>query len=454
MKFTKNVKRCFASSVAVSLLLSISSISSISAASAASSPTLADDNLLVLLAPHANSANAQASLKNEAHASTLHDMHVSVDDYSILHVQPPSGQREQTLKSIQSMMATHPEIKSVSRNYLYHRLIHLSGGNNDPDFSSQWPLAAMRYTAAQAQGLSRLQRQPATITVLSQGQHPVAQGNELGAYIKQYNAEGNTVFREAVQGSVGGVEGDLDSSITGCLSNNGVLIAGDACFQPNVACLITSIRITESDSVSLFNIELGAIFALENQKLRRGPGPVNLSFGDDAVPLWNQPGMQAIGTSFLNQGDIFVLAAGDTPGDNVGVTIGVGQAALGSIVVVQASANDATNAMLLTEVLQGTATPDPYGAPGDVQPAVIDGVFNEGFLGSSFSAPLWCGAIAMVRSVNPSLSSAQANAIVLSTGTPMFGTSNSFDGTFPPVDPNGKVCIPAFDRAILSATGH
>jgi len=362
MKFTKNVKRCFASSVMVSLLLSMSSISSISAASAAAkSAPLADDNLLVLLAPHANSANAQASLKNEAHASTLHDMHVSVDDYSILHVQPPSGQREQTLKSIQSMMATHPEIKSVSRNYLYHRLVHV-GTNNDPDFSSQWPLAAIRYTAAQAQGLSRFQRQPATITILSQGQHPVAQGNELGAFIKQYNAEGNEVFREAVQGSVGGAEGDLDASITGCLSNNGVLIAGDACFQPSVACLITSIRITELDSVSLFNIELGAIFALENQKLRRGPGPVNLSFGDDNNPLWNQPGMQMIGQSFLNQGDIFVLAAGDTPGDNVGVNIGIGQAALGSIVVVQASANDATNAMLLTEVLQGTLTPDPYGA--------------------------------------------------------------------------------------------
>jgi len=89
-----------------------------------------------------------------------------------------------------------------------------------------------------------------------------------------------------------------------------------------------------------------------------------------------------------------------------------------------------------------------------VQPAVIDGVFNEQFLGSSFSAPLWCGAIAMVRSVNPGLSSAAANAIVLQTGTPMFGTTNTFDGTFPPVDPNGQVFIPAFDRAMLRATGH
>jgi len=489
VKFTKNVKRCFASSVAVAVLLSISSISSITPASAAGGK-LADDNLLVLLAPHADRVSAQAHLKNEAHANTLHDLHINADDYSILHVQPPSGQREQTLSAIQTMMKTHPEIKSVTRNYVRHRLIHLGvGGDNDPDFSTQWPLAAMRWSAAQST-VSQLQKQPATITVLSQGQHPVAQGNELGAYIKQYDASGNTdtVVREVVSGIPGGVEGDIDSSITGCLSNNGVLIAGAGSFKPSVACLLTSIKITnDAEFANNFNIYLGFAYALNNQKERRGPGPINLSFGDDQNPVWADPIIQALGQSALNQGDLIVVSAGDTPGDNIGLSvfnvegppefppitnppslIPSPAAPLGSIVVVQASANinnppSQINPMLLTEVGQGAAAGgiDPYAAPGDVQPAVIDGVFNEGFLGSSFSAPLWCSAIAMVRSVNPSLSSAQANAIVRQTGTPMVGFTNYLNALDPidfpgvPIAPApNTVFIPAFDRAILSATGH
>src|ERR1700722_11483828 len=106
MNFSKRKRSYFAYSLAASLLLSITSATVIPAACADES-ALADDTLLVLLAPHANRSNAQAHLLNEASANTLNDMHVESDDYSILQVQGPSGQREATYGSILAMQQHH-----------------------------------------------------------------------------------------------------------------------------------------------------------------------------------------------------------------------------------------------------------------------------------------------------------------------------------------------------------
>jgi hypothetical protein len=81
---------------------------------------------------------------------------------------------------------------------------------------------------------------------------------------------------------------------------------------------------------------------------------------------------------------------------------------------------------------------DPAGAPGAVQPAVVDGQYSDNYYGSSFSAPLWSSAIAMLRGINPSLTCAQANSILINTGTPITGSS-------------WNAVVPAFDKAIQAA---
>jgi hypothetical protein len=205
-------------------------------------------------------------------------------------------------------------------------------------------------------------------------------------------------------------------------------------------------------SVSDVAIENAVIFALDNQKKRGGRGPVNISYGSGVPgdpldpPLWGEAIMQELGQDLLDQGDILVLAAGDTTGQVFQPPPVGSDPPTGSIVVVQATANDSTNAILLTQVDN-----DPVAAPGDVQPAIIDGIEQEDFFGSSFSAPLWSSAIAMLISMNPNLTSAAAHQILLNTGTQGSGSAGNPNGGPPGPLHVGPFYIPAFDRAIQSA---
>jgi hypothetical protein len=288
----------------------------------------------------------------------------------------------------------------------------------------------------------------AAITLLSSGVHPVTTKSELGAAITQYNATGSRIVAESVQGSPlpGGAEGDIDASITGALTDNGVLIAGAGCFQSTTPCKITMVRITSSDSVSTATIDNAIVWAINNQKSRGGPGPVNLSYGSGfpSAPLWSDATIQTLAQTLLNQGDILVVAAGDTQG-----TYGIGTPAYppGNVVVVQGT--DANNNFYSSDPYSGSGLTlvlnDPVGAPGSVQPAIINRVYADDYFGSSFSAPLWCSAIAMLISVNPSLTSAQAHQILINTGTPI-------TGGFP--TSKWSAVVPAFDQAIQSALGQ
>jgi hypothetical protein len=84
------------------------------------SGAVSDETLIVTLAPHADREKVKAELLKEAQATTIRDMHVDREDYSIFVVQPPKGQSDATLKKIEAMIKTHKEIVSVSRNYTAH----------------------------------------------------------------------------------------------------------------------------------------------------------------------------------------------------------------------------------------------------------------------------------------------------------------------------------------------
>jgi hypothetical protein len=406
----------------------------------------ATDGFLVVLANHADRSKAINDISVEAAGQTVRDMHLDSQDLSVLHVRGPQGQQAQTQAKLLSMMQTHPEIKSVSLNHMAYSLNHHSGGSspppssqtsklpNDPELLEQWPLAAMRWPAAAAT-FTGFQRQPATITILSSGTTPVATNGELGSasFEHQFNATGATV-RSIVPmqvGNGGDAEGDIDSSITACVTNNNTLMAGAANFGVKAPCLITMLQITTGDTVPVSNIINGLIWAGNNQKTRGGRGPINVSYGFPfgQAPLWSDLNIQTIATALLNQGDICVIAAGDSEGTYLFNPPG-------NVVVVQGT----DNANRYFSNYENTIVNDPAGAPGAPQPAVINGQFTEDFYGSSFSAPLWCAAIAMCISMNPQLSSLQAHQIVVKTGTPI---------------PNSQwyAVVPAFDRAMAQAAG-
>ncbi len=388
---------------------------------------IADDTLLVLLAPHADRNTMQQIFETQARCNLVADMHVNKADYSIFQLQPQRGQREIALKLLQTLMSQYPQIiKSVHRNYLANALVSsVPNVPNDPAFTLQWPLDDMRWVAARSL-YSTSQVNPARITILGSGTQPVETANELGAYITQYNALGSTVFQESVHGS--NPEGDIDSSITGCLTDNAELISGSGCFINTVPCYLTNVQVTTNGTVSYSVIENALVWCINNQNLRGGPGPINLSYGVQFgnPPIWSVTDMQTLAGTLLTQGDILIMAAGDDRGT-------YSTYPTGNVVVVQGTTRARTMAGYLTQVQN-----DPVAAPGGIQPSVVRKHLKLTYYGTSFAAPLWCSGIAMLISMNPSLTSAQANQILINTGSSVRGAGWS-------------VVIPAFDRAIAAA---
>lgn len=411
-----------------------------------------DDSLLVLLAPHADRTQISSDLSSRAHVRTLKDIHVDSQDYSIMHVQAASGQGKSAMTQIKELMKSNPNIKSVGHNYRVRAFRNKGTGSfgaittppNDPYFSQQWPLAAMRWTAAQAK-YNKRQVAPANITILSSGVTPVYTNNELGPAITQFNCMVVPPVVEAPQGF--DVEGDVDASITGCLTDNSTLIAGSDSFG-HFPTRVQMLRITSDDGAFLSDILNALVFRINYQHKLGGPGPVNLSYGggnpnleqvSPNLPLWTDPNMQAAAASLLAEGSLLVLSAGDT--GTVGPPAGSGTwsssvAPAGNIVVVQGTdINNNFDTANLTRLEN-----DPVAAPGDPQPAVINGQYNDQFYGTSFSAPLWCSAISMLMSMNPHMTALQAHQTLLNTGTSAGGAG------YPAV-------VPAFDNAIKSVVG-
>jgi len=419
-----------------------------------SQPELADDSLILLLAPHTNVDQAKADLTRNLNVNVIADVHVSKDDYSILRLQPANGQRESTLNKIFEIKSQHPEYLTATKNEVIHgsyiRANNLSAVSssasipNDPDFPLQWPLSNMNWTRAWRQ-YRGLQRQPARITILGTCPDAITapfDPNELGPNIHMYNTLQNGVPVPLPQ--PGSFEGNIDSSLTGCLTDNKTLIAGAACFSPSLPCQITIGQITpttDAEGTTLFNVLTGVTWAIENQKLRGGPGPVSMSYNLHSAPcgagaFQNNLVLQTLAGSLRRQGDILVESAGDCPCLNSTFLLGSPQ----NIVLIQGT--DMSNKFdsdQLTRVLN-----DPYAAPGACLPSLLaeGGKTQIQYnIGSSNSAPLWSSAIAMVQAFNPSLNAVQANKLVLETGTPVVGAP-------------WHAVIPNFYNAIHAALAH
>src|SRR5262249_15682138 len=145
------------------------------------------------------------------------------DDYAIVQIDPPPGKREEVRTKI--LEKKNSNIVAVERNILVPHS-QATAPPNDPNFPSQWNFAVLRWPQAQAAYMNSQVKQ-ANITILASGCTPVTANNELGPYITQYNAMVNPPKQEAVYNS--GIEGSLDCSLAGELTNNSSLLAGLAC---------------------------------------------------------------------------------------------------------------------------------------------------------------------------------------------------------------------------------
>jgi hypothetical protein len=322
----------------------------------------------------------------------------------------------------------------------------------------------MNWPQAQASDQS-LQQGPAHITILATGVNPNTTFSELGANITQYNASSPpNVTAESLHDVDDGSlvpnspgEGSIDCEISGCLTDNKTLMAGAASFGPYPV-VINMLRIASTSnpgSASEAAIDNALMWALNNQTARGGPGPINLSYGvqigspgNQGTPLWGSSDIVSFAASFASQGDILVVAAGDSPGTWTGANAVIPN----GCVVAQGSDqnNNLVNTLPAGTYGSGagltTVQGDPIAAPGTLQPCFgPNSTFFAGSIyGTSFSAPFVSSAIAMLRSVNPSLTCQQAFNIIVSTGTTAGSPS-------PAITPSYTVVVPNFAAAITNA---
>ena len=273
--------------LAVLLTQSVVAVQSAPAGNSSSSDSdLADDTLFVLLAPHTDRQKAIENLQSDLNATVINDLHVNKEDYSILQLNPGQGQRETTLNKLLQSKTEHPEYLAATRNHLARS----NQGNtttvpDDQNLPDQWPLANMQWTRACTQ-FSKLQKRPARLTILGTSFTPVSKHRELGQYTQEYNTLVSPAVNEGIV-PPGSVEGNIDSSITSCVTNNGVFLAGAGCFRSDIPCMVTIGRIcspADNESTSKGAIYGGVTWAINNQRIRGGPGPVNLSYNDHADP--------------------------------------------------------------------------------------------------------------------------------------------------------------------------
>lgn len=393
-----------------------------------------DDRLLVTLAPHTDRERAKQDFVRFAHVTAVEDIHFNQEDYSIFVLTPLPGQRERTFSIIQRMRLNHPEIVNVDRHFSLGSGEQLSTPD-DQNFSEQWPLTNMRWTQAyQTYGLS--QTNPAFLVIL--GGVPRTVANELGANITEYDARTSTVTQVSPIQPANSVECDIDSSVSGAVTNNKTMIAGAASFQSSMPCNIVVFDVLVKDKkgkLAASNVAVSrAIKHIVNNFTVSNYGyfPVNISF--NSHHWYTSKTIQKLGTSLIKNGDLLVMAAGDKPKNTQR------NLPTGSIAVVQAT-NQKNNAFFLIRVQN-----DPIAAPGSGQPAIINGVVNSTHEGSSFAAPLWCSCIAILISIVPNLTACQASQILLNTGTAVPGSE--FKGV---ITPQWKAYIPALDKAINAA---
>lgn len=397
-----------------------------------STPTLADDSLIVLLAPHSDCNKAKGDILNSAQAATVKELHVNREDYSVLHVRPPAGQREMSFNQISAMRRQHPEIISVQRNYMVHASQSSVVPPNDPYLGSQWPLSVQGWLAAQAVYYNS-QRHPAYLTIMGDGYTPVS--GELGPTITEYDCTTGTVQPTSGR-NTGSPEGNVDESITGCVSGNGVDIAGELCFKQTVPGYITALMIVQQgqQDASTLAIYTALTWAINNQAARGGPGAITCSYGTTfpGAPLWTDPGIESLARSAYNQGDLVLFSTGDTAGTYPNSYLAGYHSA-----PVQGS-DSGNNLMTNFNLVSGLAR----SAPGSGQPSVIGGSVTNGYQGTSFSDQHWGALIGMLMSCAPSLTAAQADQILINTGT-----SCANAGSFWPC------VVPNLNAAIRSALG-
>lgn len=323
--------------------------------------------------------------------------------FSILEVMPSKSDRRTALRrireaadlNIESSELTFPSIRTLCTPSI-----------DDPEFPGQTHLQTIKFSEANclmhAVGLTQTQ-QP-RITSIDSGCSLITTNNEMND-IQQFN------FFNGAQGTSEPVtdsdyHGTATTAIVAARTNNSTGLAGIASFDKPVK--VTMCRVGDGPGgISTIDVLRAMTWAIDHQDVRGGPGVINIEVQGYIPYTYNaSPTVQMIAKVAKKQGDLFVNAAGNE---------GKADTSKGKLLRRVAALDTATNLRASFSNFGSFNAAAPGTAIKTYNTTTADsGIFGTG---TSFAAPIWVGAIALLMSINPKLNAIDADKIIFKTGT-------------------------------------
>lgn len=328
-------------------------------------------------------------LFSETGCTILGEAHSFKSGIHVIEVAPKSG----TLADIKNKIekAKNSNIKSIEIT----PVTTINALPNDPDSPQQYALGIMHFSNA-LNLIGNHQRLTPRFTIVDTGVSLVH--GEL-VNVHQYNF---------VNGAKGTPEAPFDSGSHGtavagtgaATTDNRTLIAGVG--TSNLPVNITSCRISNDGSnINTLDVIDAFLWCVDNQSLRGGPGPINVSLASTSPPSYNGSSVvQDIAHALRNQGDLLVLGAGNTGTEDPSPELYARRVA----------ATDEINQIAPFSVFG----PFHAAAPG-VNIIIIPSL--NFVSGTSLSAPYWAGSLSLLQSLNPRLNAVQADTVLYNSAT-------------------------------------
>jgi len=235
------------------------------------------------------------------------------------------------------------------------------------------------------------------MTVIDSGVNKVSRKDEMEE-VTQYNFVGGVVgARERPFDS--GLHGTGVAAVANCLTDNDRFIAGAS--SHNLPGRVVSCRVSnDGNAIDTMDVLRAMVWCVDNQRLRGGPGAINLSINSPVLPTYNGSSVvQEIGKAARRQGDLFVNCAG-----NEAMVDPSPEKNLRRVMAFDEDNNVAAFS---------NTGPFKAGAPGvnittiSNSPAQVYSVS-----GTSFASPYWAGTISFLQSFMPWNDAVKLDAIV------------------------------------------
>ncbi len=360
-------------------------------------------SLIIMNRPHSDVDRFKERLRKHG-LTIVKEVRCNADAFSVFEVQPKSGSVKGALTKVLTSGDVDLEAAEVKKGAKFQAC---NPAINDPSFSVQTDLQQLNFSEMHCllDAMNISQAVQPRFTLIDTGMSPVTSGNEMVNF-QQFNfVDGvNGVVETPTQTTFSGVHGTGVASVAAATTNNSKLLCGVA--SRNLSVKITSCRVSDDDAtLDTMDVINAMTWCIDNHSIRGGAGVINMSVNAiPPIPSYNSsPVFQGVAKSGRKVKDLFVNCAGNDGLEDPSK----------EKYIRRVSAVDSNDA--LTDFSN-------YGnfkaaAPGAHVAAIDQTDYSVQFaFGTSFAAPQWAGAIALLMSLNPTLDAIKADGIIEKTG--------------------------------------